>query len=270
MHQPVDYAVEGGTAIITLNRPEALNALSRELIDGLWKGVLDAGADDRVGAIVITGAGRAFCAGGDLKALGGDLDGLSPDDIERRFRELAGYFHLCIQELRSTGKPVIAAVNGPAAGGGFSLALACDLRVMADDAYLQQIYTSAGLVLDGGGSWFLPRLVGMGRAAEIVLVDDRLQAARCAELGLANRVVPRAEVVAEARALAGKLASRSRHALASAKALLGASLESDLGQQLERERLAIAAAAASPEGREGIAAFLGKRAPDYPAARRKK
>lgn len=265
MNQPVGYQVANGVALLTLDRPEALNALSRELVEGLWRRLLEAGADPEVGAIILTGAGRAFCAGGDLEALAAE----GQDALGVRFRELAGRFHLCIQELRSTGKPVIAALNGLAVGGGFSLALACDLRVMADDTYLRQIYTSAGLVLDGGGSWFLPRLVGIGRAAEIVLLDERLPAARCAELGLVNRVVPRDQVIAEARAMAEKLAGRARHALGAAKALLAASHDSDLGQQLERERLAIAAAADSPEGREGIAAFLGKRSADFAAARSK-
>jgi 2-(1,2-epoxy-1,2-dihydrophenyl)acetyl-CoA isomerase len=257
------YRIEDEVAIITLNRPEALNAFSAGLIDGLWRHLLEARADDAVGAVVLTGAGRAFSAGGDLRALSAD-----PDRPGAAFRRLAGQFHLCIQELRALPKPVVAAVNGAAAGGGFSLALAADLRVMADGAFLQQAYTSAGLAPDGGGSYFLPRLVGLARAAEIFLLDERLDAARCEALGLANRVVPAADVVAEACAMARNLAGRSRFAQARVKELLGATFDAALPAHLERERHAIADAADSPEGREGLRAFVERRKPDCRAARR--
>jgi 2-(1,2-epoxy-1,2-dihydrophenyl)acetyl-CoA isomerase len=257
------YQVEDEVALITLNRPGALNAFSVELVEGLWQGLLDARADRAVGAVVITGAGRAFSAGGDLRALSAD-----PAHPGAAFRRLAGLFHLCIQELCALPKPVIAAVGGAAAGGGFSLALCCDLRIMADTAFLQQAYTSAGLTPDGGGSYFLPRLVGPARAAEIFLLDERLDAARCEALGLATRVVPRDDVVTEACALARTLAGRSQHALARVKELLAASATASLPEQLERERHAIADAADSPEGREGLRAFVERRPPDFRAARR--
>jgi 2-(1,2-epoxy-1,2-dihydrophenyl)acetyl-CoA isomerase len=260
--QPVTCTIADRIATITLQRPEALNALDPALLDGLREHLAHAHGSDDVGVVVITGAGRAFCAGGDLRWFAeGALAG-------ERFRSLAGRFHLCIQAITSMPKPVIAAVNGPAAGGGFSLALACDLRVMADDAFLQLGYTTQGLAPDGGGSFTLPRLVGLARALEIAMLDPRLDAKRCTELGLVHRVVARDRVLAEAQALARDLEGRAATALGKTKLLLHASAASSLADQLERERLAIAECGDSPEGREGVAAFLDKRAANYRAARR--
>jgi 2-(1,2-epoxy-1,2-dihydrophenyl)acetyl-CoA isomerase len=261
--EPVTCTIDDRVATITLQRPEALNALDPALVDGLRDHLAHAHGSADVGVVVIAGAGRAFCAGGDLRWFA---------EAERagdRFRSLAGRFHLCIQAIASMPKPVIAAVHGPAAGGGFSLALACDLRVMADDAFLQLGYTSQGLAPDGGASFVLPRLVGLSRALEIAMLDPRLDAIRCRELGLVHREVPRERVAAETQALARELEGRAAVALGRTKLLLHAAAASSLADQLERERLAIAECGDAPEGREGISAFLGKRRPDYRGARRR-
>ena len=158
----VIVSIENSIATVTLNRPEAYNAFDQEVVEPLAKRMGELATDDAVSAVVITGAGRAFCAGGDLKALR-----VHPLGPARALHELAGRFHDIIVEMRRMPKPVIAAINGVAAGGGFSLALAADFRVMSRSAVMRCAYASAGLCIDGGGTWILPRLVGPHRALEI-------------------------------------------------------------------------------------------------------
>jgi len=258
---PVLSAREGAVLTLTLNRPGRLNALDWSLLDSLL-GKLRAAARDRATrVVVITGAGRAFCAGGDLRA----MVEASPSGAGTSVYDLASRFHLCVQEIRWMEKPVIAAVNGVAAGGGFSLALACDLRVMAASATLQQSYTTAGLVLDGGSSFMLPRLVGLARALELAMLDEPVSSEKAARLGLATTVVPDEQLAAAAAALASRVAGRAVGAMARVKRLLNEAFERGLDAQLEAERHAITAAADSAEGREGVNAFLEKREPRFPA-----
>lgn len=257
---PVLSTREGAILTLTLNRPNRLNALDFALLDSLLKELRAAARDAAVRAVVLTGAGRAFCAGGDLKA----LEEAKVARVGDAFYSLASTFHLCVQEVRWMEKPVIAAVNGTAAGGGFSLALACDLRVMASSATLHQAYTTAGLVFDGGSSWTLPRLVGLARSLELAMLDEPVSAEKAARMGLVSQVVADEQVVSTAKALAGRAAGRAVGAFARAKRLLNASFEQGLDAQLEAERQAISAAADSPEGREGIGAFLQKREPRFP------
>jgi len=259
---PVLSAREGAVLTLTLNRPSRLNALDHALLDALLKELRAAARDGGVRAVVLTGAGRAFCAGGDLKALE-EAKVPRPGDA---FYSLASMFHLCVQEVRWMEKPVIAAVNGVAAGGGFSLALACDLRVMASSATMHQAYTTAGLVFDGGSSWTLPRLVGLARSLELAMLDEPVSAEKAARVGLVSQVVADEQVVSTAKALAARAAGRAVGAFARAKKLLNGSFEQGLDAQLEAERHAISAAADSAEGREGIGAFLGKREPKFPGA----
>jgi 2-(1,2-epoxy-1,2-dihydrophenyl)acetyl-CoA isomerase len=160
-------------------------------------------------------------------------------------------------------KPVIAAINGPAAGAGLFLALACDLRIMAGSAYLKQANTSHGLSIPAGGAFTLPRLVGLARALEIAMLDEPIPASQALELGLVNNVVPEAQLLAEARRLAGRAARMPVETLGRVKQLMNASFDTSLEQQLENERQAIAVSANSGEGREGITAFLEKRQPDF-------
>jgi 2-(1,2-epoxy-1,2-dihydrophenyl)acetyl-CoA isomerase len=220
---------------------------------------VEARNDPGVRAVVLTGSGRAFCAGGDLRfALAAN-----PDRPGDSFLVLTSILHDCIVEIRSMPKPVIAAVNGPAAGAGLFLALACDLRIMAESAYLKQSNTSWGLSVPAGGTFTLPRLVGLARALEIVMLDDRIPADRAQRIGLANEVVPYARLLSVAKGLAARVASRPVGAVGRVKRLMNESFYSTLEEQLQSERLEIAASANASEGREGLAAFVERRRPDF-------
>jgi 2-(1,2-epoxy-1,2-dihydrophenyl)acetyl-CoA isomerase len=250
----------GPVAQVVLDRPEVLNAFDLDMTDQLARVLAGLAADGGVRAVVLAGAGRAFCAGGDLRwALA------HPGGAPAAFGELAGRFHDAVLEIRRMPKPVLAAVEGVAAGGGFSLALACDLRVLAGSASLRLAYTSSGLGIDGGGTFTLPRLLGLARALEVAAFDRPVPAAEALALGLATAVVDDGRALEEATRLAGELAGRSPHAFAMAKRLFNTSFETPLEEQLERERLGMVAAAAHPDGREGLAAFVGKRPPRFPA-----
>jgi 2-(1,2-epoxy-1,2-dihydrophenyl)acetyl-CoA isomerase len=257
--EPVLATTEGGVLTLELNRPDVLNAFDRAMLERLWGLLTTAARDPAVRAIVLTGAGRGFSAGGDLRSALAASPGRPGDS----FHPMAAVFHQCVIEIRSMDKAVIAAINGPAAGGGFSLALACDLRLMSDVAFLQQAYTSSGLAMDGGGTFTLPRLVGLGRALEIVLLDKSIQPEQALELGLVHRVVPAAHLRNEAQQLAESLAQRAVGALGRVKRLLNRSFDRSLEEQLEDERRAIVGAVDSSEGREGLSAFAARRAPDF-------
>lgn len=250
-------------AIMTLNRPDRLNTLDLDAAALLRDRLQELAHDRSIFAVVITGTGRAFCAGGDLVWARSHAAGLP-----MAFHVLAGCFHQSIVEIRQMGKPVIAAVNGIAAGAGFSLALACDFRVMDRTAALRQAYTSAGLSVDGGGTFVLPRLVGFARALEIAAFDEPLDAERSLSLGLATRVVDQGQAAAEARVLAQDLAGRSLTSFAWSKRLLNRAFDSPLEVQLEAERRGIVDCAASPEGKEGLKAFSDKRPANFRLARR--
>jgi 2-(1,2-epoxy-1,2-dihydrophenyl)acetyl-CoA isomerase len=252
--------LERGAEIATLrlNRPESFNAISLELAQELITQLLTLAADSQTRAIVIIGQGTAFCAGGDLKwALA------YPQGPAAAFRKLAGQVHMAIAEIRRIPKPVIAAINGVAAGGGFSLALACDFRIMSRSASLRQGYTSAGLCLDAGGSFMLPRLVGFSRAMEIAALDEPISAEQALAWNMVNRVVEPYEVETAVLELATRLARRSLNSFAWSKKLLNESFETSLETQMERERDAIAACADHPDGLEGVRAFTEKRKPKF-------
>ena len=252
------YRIDGSVATLTLNRPEALNALSSGMISELLSHIRAASADDTVRAVVITGAGRAFCAGGDLK-----LAAETPGGVPAAFGDLAPAFHETVTEICRIEKPVIAAVNGIAAGGGFSLALSCDFRVMGRSSIMRQAYTSSGLSPDGGCTFHLPRLVGLARALELCAFDLPITADRALTWGLATRVVDDDLVVAESVAMATDLAGRSVHSFGRTKRLLAGSFETDIAVQLEREAVSITECAAHPDGQEGVRAFLEKRVPRF-------
>lgn len=258
MAEPVEVTIEDRIATVTLNRPDVYNAFDRALVSFFARQMTELAADDAVSAVIVTGAGKAFCAGGNLKAIRD-----SPEGAKSTLHQLAAQFHAGVLEMRRMPKPVIAAVNGPAAGGGFSLALAADFRVMAQSAYLKCAYLAAGLTLDGGGTWILPRLVGLQRAMEITLFDQAISAEKAVELGLATKAVEDGRVVEEARAMAQDLMRLSRHSYAWTKRLLFESMHTSLETQLEREREGIAACGAHPDGQEGMAAFAEKRKPIF-------
>jgi len=249
-------AVDGAVATLTLDRPDALNALTVPLKRALLAELGRIAADRSIRAVVLTGAGRAFCAGQDL------VERLEPDaaplDVELRDR-----YNPIVRALRTMGQPVVAAINGVAAGAGASLAFACDLRVAAEEARFVLAFGRIGLVPDSGATWLLPRLVGAARAAELALVGDPITAEEALRIGLVHRVVPGASLGSEARALADRLAAGAPAAMAATKAALEGSWSMDLDEALEAEARLQGIAGASADHAEGIAAFREKRPPRF-------
>jgi len=245
-----------GVATVTLDRPDALNALTIPLKEALIATFTGLAADPAVRAIVLTGAGRAFCAGQDLKER---LEpGAPPLDVELRDR-----YNPLVRAIREAPQPVIAAVNGVAAGAGASIAFACDLRIAADSARFVLAFAGIGLIPDSGATWTLQRLVGASRAAEIALLNEPLSAEEAARIGLVSRVVPAADLIAEARAIGLRLAAQSPGALARTKRALQAGATSTFEESLELEATLQGEAGAQPDHAEGIAAFIEKRPPRF-------
>ncbi len=248
--------VDGAVATLTLDRPEALNALTIPLKVALLTALESIAADRTVRAVILTGAGRAFCAGQDLAER--ESPDATPLDVELRER-----YNPIVRALRSMGQPVIAAVNGVAAGAGASLAFACDLRIAAADARFVLAFGRIGLVPDSGATWFLPRLIGASRAAEVALIGDPLSAEDALRIGLVHRVVPGDQLLAEARALADRLAASAPAALAMTKAALERSWSVDLDAALDEEARLQGLAGATADHAEGLAAFRDKRPPRF-------
>jgi len=252
--QTVRVERDDHVATIVLARPDAMNAQTRASRRELIAALRVLSRDGGVRAVVLTGEGRAFCAGQDLKEAG------ALDDVATTVRET---YTPIVELLTGMDKPVIAAINGAAAGAGMSFALACDLRVIADDAFLMMAFSNIGLVPDSGGSWFLPRMVGPARAFEIAASGRRVGAAEALSLGLVQRVVARERVVAEAQEWAMELAARPPLALAWTKRMMRQALTTDIGTALECEAQLQASAVATDDHREGVAAFLEKRPPAF-------
>ena len=248
--------VEGAVATLTLDRPEALNALTVPVKVALREALESIAVDRDVRAVILTGAGRAFCAGQDLAER--DEPDAAPLEVEVRER-----YNPIIRALRSMGQPVIAAVNGVAAGAGASLAFACDLRIASEEARFVLAFGRIGLVPDSGATWFLPRLVGPATAAELALVGDPVDAAEALRLGLVSRVVPGDQLMDVARALAERLAAGAPLALALTKGALQRSMTIDLEEALEGEAKLQGIAGASADHAEGLAAFREKRPPRF-------
>lgn len=260
----LDVGRDGGVLTLTMNRPDVLNSLDDELLSALLAAFSAAASDSAVRCVVLTGAGRGFCAGADLS----QVSGLGPGSVDGRGVGAALRAHLqehyrpLISVIRSLDKPVVAAVNGVAAGAGMSLALACDLRVAAESASFLQAFVRIGLVPDAGSTYFLPRLVGMGKAMELAMLGDRISAADALAAGLVNAVVPDAELPSAAGALAARLATGPR-SLGLIKRALYASLDSDLPAQLAVEEDLQAQAGDTADFTEGVTAFLSKRPPHF-------
>ena len=246
---------DGPVATLIMNRPKTRNALDPELLQALGAALREAAADESVRAVVLAGAGDAFCSGADLKGALGDLE--AGADLGPRIEQ----FHDLIRAIVSAPKPFIAAVRGPAVGFGADLALACDLRVLAEDAYIQEKFVAIGLMPDGGGSFWLPRLVGLGRALEFLMLGTRIDAAQALHLGLANRVV--ADERAEAQSIAATLAAGPPLALAAIKAAVRESAASSVNQALAREKQGQTELLHSQDFREGVAAWSTKRAANF-------
>lgn len=259
----LDYDVHGGIGVVTLNRPERLNALSHEMVRAL-DAFLDARMHDHATRVlIVTGAGRGFCAGLDLKARveqGPWRQGLGPVQDVYDFQESIAELVL---KMRRIPQPLIAAVNGPAAGGGFSLALACDLRIAAESAFVTTAYAKLGLSGDYGGSWFLTKLVGPSRAREILFLGERISARECERLGLVDRVVPDAALEREALALGARLAAGAPIALRHMKENLNRALEADLEACLEAEAVRMVESATTEDYEEAVRALAEKRAPVF-------
>ena len=248
-------AADDGVLVLTLNRPDVLNAFDASLKRALLDAVKSAGRDRAVRAVVLTGAGRAFSAGQDLRERG--------DAKVDYSATLRGEYNPIVLAMRRLEKPIVAAVNGVAAGAGFSLALACDLRIASENATFGAAFGRVGLVPDSGMSWFLPRLVGPARAAEIVMLGAPVDAATAHGIGLVNRVVPADVVLDTAREMAGRLAASAPLALALAKRALNRTWESDLDAALEHEAALQGIAGRSADHAEGLAAFRDKRQPRF-------
>jgi 2-(1,2-epoxy-1,2-dihydrophenyl)acetyl-CoA isomerase len=247
--------IDGEIGTLTLERPEALNAMSPEMIGEL---VLASGwLADRapLRALIVTGAGRGFSAGGDVNWFRGGLD--DPDlDLPADVRRGADVLHQAIVDFRRIPYPVIGAINGVAAGAGFSLALMCDIRIASAEATFVCAYGRIGASPDGGMTYFLPRVVGPAKALELLLSDPLLSADQALELGLVSKVVAPEELADEARAKAQKLAAKAPHYVRMAKRLVGQSLDNSLADHLQLERHGIADSMATEDLREGVTAFF--------------
>jgi 2-(1,2-epoxy-1,2-dihydrophenyl)acetyl-CoA isomerase len=241
---------EGGVATVTLDRPDALNAQTRASRRALARDLRALSADTAVRCVVLTGAGRAFCAGQDLR----EEDALA--NVDETIRET---YVPIIEALVGMPKPVIAAINGAAAGAGLSIALACDVRYLADDAVLMMAFSNIGLVPDSGGSWFLPRIVGYARAFELAATGRRVRADEALALGLVQRVLAKDDLLPAAHELAAALAARPTLALGWTKRLLRAAEEHPLGEVMELEAQLQVAATGTHDHAEGVAAFAAKR-----------
>jgi 2-(1,2-epoxy-1,2-dihydrophenyl)acetyl-CoA isomerase len=250
------WDVDSGVATITLDRPAALNSLEATLKADLLAALREAGRDSTVRTVVLTGAGRAFCAGQDLK------ERLEPNptplDVEVRER-----FNPLVRAIIGLDKPVIAAVNGVAAGAGAALAFACDLRIAAESASFVLAFGRIGLIPDSGATWLLPRLVGLGRATELMLLPEPITAARALDVGLVNRVVSGDALADEATGMARTLASGAPRAVALTKRAIQQALASSLEATLDYEASLQGIAGRTNDHAEGLAAFVEKREPRF-------
>ena len=252
------YDTDQSVAAITLNRPDVLNSFNRAMASEVRQALSQAGSDAGVRAVLITGAGRAFCAGQDL-AEAMPKDGPAPDlgDIVAR-----GYNPI-VRTIRQLDKPVVCAVNGVAAGAGANLALGCDFVLAASDASFIQSFSKLGLVPDTGGTFFLPRLIGMARATALMMLADKVTAQDAVTIGLILRVVDGPKLLDEATTLARQLATRPTRGLGLIKRALNASATNGLDEQLALEAQLQAEAGSTADYREGVKAFLEKRAPVF-------
>ncbi len=253
---------QGAVLVIALNRPEVLNAVDREAIAALADATADAAEDRSARAVLLRGAGTHFCAGGDLGMFAA-LVGLAPERRRAELHRIVETLHPLLVRLRHMPKPVVAAVQGAAAGFGLSLVLAADLALAAKDAVFTCGYIHLGTSPDGGMTATLPAAVGLKRAAELALLGGRFDAQRALELGIVNRLVEPERLMAEAEALAARLANGPTEAYARTKALLQASLGDGFEAQLRREAENFAACAATGDFVEGVRAFVEKRSPNF-------
>jgi 2-(1,2-epoxy-1,2-dihydrophenyl)acetyl-CoA isomerase len=258
MANGVSFKVEGAIATITLDRPQVGNAVDIPMAREFMELAIRCEGDAGVRCVVLTGSGKLFCGGGDVQAFAGAGDKL-PDFL----REITSYLHAGIAALARMDKPLVVAVNGSAAGAGIGLAVMGDIVLCDPAASFSLAYTGIGLTPDGGTTWLLPRLIGLRRAQELCLTNRKVRAEEAASLGLVTRVVAEGKLAEETAAVAQQFAKAATGALGATRKLLLESLSSGLENQLARESLAIAAQARGGEGREGVTAFIEKRAPNF-------
>ncbi|ABB32451.1 enoyl-CoA hydratase/isomerase [Geobacter metallireducens GS-15] len=256
--QELLYEKTEGVGVITLNRPDRLNALNRTILLELIQVLQEATTDNEVRVVLITGAGKGFCAGGDLK---GHPSFETSDPLVRE-----GYVkesHQAILLLHHMPKPVVAAVNGVAAGAGMNIALSCDIRLASDTAVFTESFIKAGIMTDMGGSYFLPRIVGVGRAIEMILTAEKIDAAEACRIGLVNKVFPDAEFRTAALSYAKELAKGPRQAYKMAKWAIYTGLQLDLEDALKHEELGQALLIGTEDSSNAIKAFIEKRTPVF-------
>jgi 2-(1,2-epoxy-1,2-dihydrophenyl)acetyl-CoA isomerase len=257
-YQQLRLEIDGSVATITLDRPDAANTFNMELAHEFMLAADECDTNSNIRAVVLTGSGKMFCAGGDLKTFAG-----YGDTISAKLKEMTAYLHAGTSRLARMRAPVISAVNGTAAGAGFSVAIASDLVLAAESAKFTMAYTAAGLSPDGSSTYFLPRLVGLRRAQELMITNRRLSAHEALDWGLVTKVVPDDDLMNEANALAKQLASGATSAFGVVKRLLIDSYGGNLESQLELESRGIAEMASTQDGQEGINAFVARRQPEF-------
>nr|AIK66556.1 12-epoxyphenylacetyl-CoA isomerase [Arhodomonas sp. Seminole] len=258
-YETIEYAVDAGVATLTLNRPQALNSFNTQMHEDVRAAVKEAERDENVRCLLVTGAGRGFCAGQDLSdrnvAPGAEAPDLG-ESIEKHYNPL-------IRKLKSLEMPVVCAVNGVAAGAGANLALACDIVLAARSASFVQAFCKIGLLPDSGGTWHLPRAVGHARAMGLAMLGDKLPAEQAEAWGMIWKVVDDEQLADEAGSLARHLATQPTKGLALIKRALNASWHNDLDDQLDLERDLQRVAGRTADYREGVAAFMDKRDPEF-------
>ncbi|MEL7001627.1 MAG: enoyl-CoA hydratase-related protein [Bacteroidota bacterium] len=256
MYQFLKYEVDAGVATVTLNRPEVYNALNDEITFELQDVFKKIAKDDAVRVVVLTGEGKAFCSGQDLKASSGQEKRSFIDSLHKRYNPI-------IRAMRNLPKPIIGRLNGVAAGAGCSIALACDLIVAAEEAIMTEVFVNIGLVLDSGSTYFLPRLVGSSKAFELSTMGSRIKGKEALELGLVNKVVPMDQLDEAVKSYTDYYANAPTKAIGLMKSMLNKSGNSSLNDILDYEAYCQEIAGSSEDYKEGVAAFLEKRKPNF-------
>ena len=258
--ETIELTTAEGICTITLNRSDVLNAFNNTLTNELAQALKDASRNKDVRVVVITGSGRAFSSGQDL----GDLkEKYVPGHVPHLGEDLQRRYNPIIKAIHSMEKPVIAAINGVAAGAGCSLALACDLRIASTDASFIEVFVNVGLIPDSGSTWTLPRLIGLGRAMELCCTGRKVDAEEALAIGMVNQVVPSDELDDAVQSMASRIASLPAKAISLTKRLLNQSYENDLAEQLSQESYAQETAGRTHDHFEGVVAFIEKRKPNF-------
>lgn len=255
-YQYLKYGVEQGVATITLNRPDVYNALNDEITYELQDALKAIAKDEQARVVVLTGEGKAFCSGQDLKAASGDQKRSFLQSLHKRYNPI-------ISAMRNLPKPIVCRLNGVAAGAGCSLALACDVIVAAEEATLIEVFINIGLVPDSGSSYFLPRTVGMNKAFELCSMGNRVKASEAVAIGLINKSVPTSELDSAVKFYTDYFAKAPTKSIGLIKKMLNKSATSSLEEMLEYEAYCQEIAGTSADYKEGVTAFLEKRKPDF-------